>query len=334
MTSRHSLRRTCALVVTAAAVLLLGTTSSAFGQVAGQTGRDAPRLLTAPSPEAGWHGKPIRRPLPRRSVARAATTAAGARLALGDGYGSPRGSQAVRALQRVLLGLGYTSGRADGMFGPRTQASLAWFQIKHGLTPTGVADATTLQVVRRRDGARTGRPIADPGRRTPAQAQRSATTTAAAQHPATTTGAPARPGSGGLGLLPLVLLLATGAALLSLLTTLAWRRTRRGDLAPRTRARVSAGVRSLWAAARSRRRHAAPAPDAAGATGHPAGRDAPELHPDAAVAANGHAPVPSVALDRLGTHEPPRVANGRLDHMARSLAGAGPIASARRRFLR
>jgi DNA invertase Pin-like site-specific DNA recombinase len=62
----------------------------------------------------------------------------------------------VRRLQRMLLGLGYACGRADGWFGPRTQASVQWFQIKHGLSATGVADAETLRILRFRDGLAAG----------------------------------------------------------------------------------------------------------------------------------------------------------------------------------
>ena len=114
-------------------------------------------------PAAGWHGQPIRRALPRRGMALAATSPAALELSLGGGYGRSGGSGAVRELQRVLLGLGYAAGPADGLFGPRTQAALAWFQIKHGVPPTGIADATTLRIVGRRDRARSGDPR--PGRR-------------------------------------------------------------------------------------------------------------------------------------------------------------------------
>jgi peptidoglycan hydrolase-like protein with peptidoglycan-binding domain len=58
----------------------------------------------------------------------------------------------VRRLQRMLRGLGYECGPADGWFGPRTEASVQWFQIKHGLSATGVADADTLRILRFGDG--------------------------------------------------------------------------------------------------------------------------------------------------------------------------------------
>ena len=62
----------------------------------------------------------------------------------------------MRRLQRMLLGLGYECGRADGRFGPRTEASVQWFQTKHGLSATGVADAKTLRILRSRDGLAAG----------------------------------------------------------------------------------------------------------------------------------------------------------------------------------
>ncbi|MFK8014206.1 MAG: peptidoglycan-binding protein [Gammaproteobacteria bacterium] len=57
-----------------------------------------------------------------------------------------RGSSGVEvtALQSSLSQLGYAPGAADGQFGPRTEQALETFQTDLGLTPTGVADATTL----------------------------------------------------------------------------------------------------------------------------------------------------------------------------------------------
>jgi hypothetical protein len=351
LTSRHSLRWTCALVVTAAAALVSGVMSPTLAHAASPAGDGSAPLLTAPLSAAGWHGQPIRRPLPRREVARAAASSAGAALSLGSGYAGSDEAGAVRALQRVLLGLGYASGAADGRFGPRTQAAVAWFQIKHGLRPTGVADVPTLQAVRARDRVRSGRPT-----RVSAPAQRPA----AAAGPAT----PSRPaastgGSDGMGTLPLVLLLAAGAALVALLSTLAVRRMRRAELAPRARAQAAARARSSSAMARraSAKLKATAAavipswPRATSASGpsaigYASGRDAAELERDAAaiehacsergwtlasvlredssVAANGHStPALSIALNRLASGEASRLVTGRLDHLGRPLANLG-----------
>jgi peptidoglycan hydrolase-like protein with peptidoglycan-binding domain len=90
-------------------------------------------------------------------TAAAAPIAGSASPALAQAGGARAdGSAPVRRLQRMLLGLGYECGPADGWFGPRTEASVQWFQIKHGLSATGVADAKTLRILRSRDGLAAG----------------------------------------------------------------------------------------------------------------------------------------------------------------------------------
>jgi peptidoglycan hydrolase-like protein with peptidoglycan-binding domain len=106
-----------------------------------------PALAAPPLPAAGWHGRPIRNPL-GRGKAEASARADRARpahpLRLGAGYRIADGSQPVRRVQRMLRRLGYESGVVDGRFGPRTKASVQWFQMKHGLEPSGVVEAATL----------------------------------------------------------------------------------------------------------------------------------------------------------------------------------------------
>jgi hypothetical protein len=243
MASKRCLRWTCALVVTAAAAFILATTSSAHAQ-AQATGSSA-NLGAKPLPAAGWHGAAIRRPLPARDrVGTATSTASNRAMSLGAGFGRAAGSPEVRALQRILRSLGYACGPVDGLFGSRTQASLQWFQIKHGLRPTGSADAETLRILHLRDRAgapREARPRADapafsqaPTR--PADAPRA--------HPAATPTqrAPApQDGGQGLGAVAIALLLAAAVALLSLLVTVWWRRswrTRASDAAARLARRL------------------------------------------------------------------------------------------------
>src|SRR5512132_1346298 len=155
----RSLRWTCALVVTAAAAFILASPSSAHAQA------QSPSLQAKPLPAAGWHGAPIQRPLPAREPFATTRTRAGDRsMSLGAGFGRAAGSPEVRALQRILRSLGYACGPADGLFGRRTRASLQWFQIKHGLPPTGSADAETLRILHLRARARApqaARPRAD-----------------------------------------------------------------------------------------------------------------------------------------------------------------------------
>jgi Putative peptidoglycan binding domain len=275
MASKRCPRWTCALVVTAAAPFILATPSSAHAQA--QATSSSPSLQAKPLPTAGWHGAPIQRPLPVRD--RVATTATRARhraLSLGAGFGRPAGSPAVRALQRILRSLGYACGPVDGLFGARTQASLQWFQIKHGLRPTGSADAETLRVLHVRDragapreaGPRADAPASSKAPTRPASAPRAhpartpshgAPANAPRAHPAATPShvapAPQRGGQG-LGAVPIALLLAAAIALLSLLLTVGWRRSWRSH-ASHGAARLARGLRS--APALLRRRKAAPA---------------------------------------------------------------------------
>jgi peptidoglycan hydrolase-like protein with peptidoglycan-binding domain len=255
MASTHCLRWTCALVVTAAAAFILATASSAHAQA--QATGSSPSLQAKPLPAAGWHGAPIQRPLRTRDrVATATTRASGHAMSLGAGFGRAAGSPQVRALQRILQSLGYACGPVDGLFGTRTQASLQWFQIKHGLRPTGSADAETLRILHLRHrtgppqeaGPRTEAPASSQAPTRPADARRPhpaatpshaprphpaatpshAPANAPRPHPAATPshGAPApQRGGQGLGAVPIALLLAAAVALLSLLLTVGWRRS-------------------------------------------------------------------------------------------------------------
>jgi hypothetical protein len=250
----RSLRWTCALVVTAAAAFILATPSSAHAQA------QSPSPQAKPLPAAGWHGAPIERPLPARDPVAPTRTRAGNRsMSLGAGFGRAAGSPEVRALQRILRSLGYACGPADGLFGPRTQASLQWFQIKHGLRPTGSADAETLRILHLRDRARApqeARPRA--GAPASSQAPSHAPATAPRPHPAATPshGAPApQHGGQGLGAVPIALLLAAAVAVLSLLLTVGWRRSWRTHASDAT-ARLARRLRS--APALLRRTKAAP----------------------------------------------------------------------------
>ena len=120
----------------------------------GEPGASA-RLL---SPSAGWHGRPIRHPhrhpVPTASADRRPRGWDAGPVALGAGTHDPSGSRRVREVQRRLRSLGYRPGPIDGIFGVRTRAAVAWFQIKHGFPVDGHA---TLAVVRHlRDRTRGG----------------------------------------------------------------------------------------------------------------------------------------------------------------------------------
>jgi hypothetical protein len=277
MASTRSLRWTCALVVTAAAVFILVTTSSAHAQA--RAAGSSPSLQANPLPAAGWHGAAIQRPLPARDLGDATTTASGQAMSVGAGFGQVSGSPDVRALQRILRSLGYACGPVDGLFGTRTRASLQWFQIKHGLRPTGSADAQTLRILHVRDRAGAPREARPPGdvaassrapvrpasvpQTRPSAPPSHAPANAGPAHPARTPSrgatAPHR-GSPGLGAVPIALLLAAIVALLSLLLTVGWRRswrTRVSDAGARFARRLRAAPALL--------RHTKAAPASSGA---------------------------------------------------------------------
>ena len=137
----------------------------------------------------------------------------------GDGYGRPGGSPPVRTVQAMLAALGYRIGPVDGVFGPRTRASVEWFQIKHALRPSSVVDLATLTelslrssgtAVERRRAARPSAPAFSPAPARPT-----------APRPANSS----RRGVRGTGQLPLALVVLVAILIaLALLATLASRR--------------------------------------------------------------------------------------------------------------
>jgi peptidoglycan hydrolase-like protein with peptidoglycan-binding domain len=66
----------------------------------------------------------------------------------GAGYRSPGDAARVLEVQRMLSSLRYERGPLDGLFGPRTQAAVQWFQANRGLRPTGIVDQATLRRLR------------------------------------------------------------------------------------------------------------------------------------------------------------------------------------------
>ncbi|HBW36589.1 spore cortex-lytic enzyme [Desulfosporosinus sp. BICA1-9] len=76
--------------------------------------------------------------------------------ALGDrllGRGS-KGSEVIE-LQKKLIQLGYTLGKADGKFGSKTEAAVRRFQKEHGLRVDGLAGTQTIKELKRLTGQST-----------------------------------------------------------------------------------------------------------------------------------------------------------------------------------
>lgn len=138
-----------------------------------------PTSTTAPLAAASWGGRAIRAPHVHRALKVAQADAAwpAGPVDRGTGYSRPDGSSRVREVQRALSRLGYRPGPVDGRFGPRTEAAVRWFQIKHGLEADGVVGPATHGHLRARLDDRT-----DQGRD-----GRSTTPARAADPPATVT---------------------------------------------------------------------------------------------------------------------------------------------------
>jgi peptidoglycan hydrolase-like protein with peptidoglycan-binding domain len=319
----HSRRWAGTLVVTAVAALIAGSASSALAQAGGARPASTPTVEAKPLPSAGWQGRPIRRPYKAHTPsAPTAQPPGGAALRLGAGYDRANGSAEVRSLQRMLRGVGYTCGPTDGRLGPRTRGSVQWFQIKHGLSATGVADTETVRILRFRDG-----PAAGTDRRAAAHSSGIASPPAWPRADASPTQYDERhngPGVVGQVLLALTLALAlTGLALLA--------------RAARTR-RVARGPKPAPAPAG---RRLAGSSHGLTAIGYARGRDAAEFKCHKAVieracAQRGWTLASLVrdshptkagahrrsglayALEQLANGDPSRLVTGRLDHLAHS----------------
>lgn len=123
------------------------------GSAAASTAYSAASAQPRPIAWTGWNGRPIRhphKPVDTKALASVSYPVgwrAGA-VDYGTGYHNLAGSRRVRQVQRRLTRLGYHTGPIDGLYGPLTRSAVQWFQIKHGLRPTGVVAATTLAVLR------------------------------------------------------------------------------------------------------------------------------------------------------------------------------------------
>jgi DNA invertase Pin-like site-specific DNA recombinase/peptidoglycan hydrolase-like protein with peptidoglycan-binding domain len=141
--------RPAVLLLAATIALALALAESAAASTAYRAESAQPR----PIPWTGWSGQPIqrpRKPVEEALLSKAAFPAgwsAGA-VRYGTGYHRLGASERVREVQRRLTRLGYHTGPVDGLYGPLTRSAVQWFQIKHGLRPTGVVAAATLVALR------------------------------------------------------------------------------------------------------------------------------------------------------------------------------------------
>jgi hypothetical protein len=203
------LTRVCLAALAALAIGLVPVTpAAAHGSHAGA---DDPLLI----PSASWHGRPIQNPHRHEAVRSPAVEAprgwSAGSVSFGAGYHRPGGSDRVRELQKRLRRLGYRPGPVDGLFGPRTRAAVAWFQVKHGLPLHGRATFVTVRHLRAATrGGEPARSVAAgaggrrPPRRAPPSATPPRTNTTRADRVAADDG-----GSSPAGYVPLLLLLAS-----------------------------------------------------------------------------------------------------------------------------
>ena len=71
--------------------------------------------------------------------------AAADRVSIGDGKQSVAlYRETVRSMQERLIELGFLKGKADGVFGPGSEAAVEKFQKAASLTPTGIPDTRTM----------------------------------------------------------------------------------------------------------------------------------------------------------------------------------------------
>ena len=79
----------------------------------------------------------------------------------------------VRAMQQALIDLGYLDGKADGVFGNKTEKAVRRFQYKNGMTADGLAGRKTLSALASAKGGNSA-PAGEAVTAAPAQAQASA----------------------------------------------------------------------------------------------------------------------------------------------------------------
>ena len=149
----------------------------------------------------------------------------------GAGATDPTGSSAVKALQRRLKHSGFSSGAADGRYGPRTMAAVKRFQHARHLAASGIASAATLRAL----ANSTHRPPAPPPKhQAPAKPKAKHNPAPVKPQPAPTNPAPApaQPALHKPSSFPWTILLLLGALAAGGLAILAWRGRKPGPSVP------------------------------------------------------------------------------------------------------
>lgn len=115
------------------------------GKADGSFGAATEAAVTAFQKRSGLWNDGIAGPDTLRALyASSAKKANAAAASIGETLKEGSEGDAVRALQKKLIALGYLKGSADGSFGPSTKAAVTAFQEKNGLTADGKAGTDTL----------------------------------------------------------------------------------------------------------------------------------------------------------------------------------------------
>ena len=132
-------------VATVVMLMLALCPAVALGKVGKGHHRESAGSTTQASRTDGATHSKSHNPGPPRAARPAGHAGNSARglLALGSGYSAPRGSKAVKLLQRRLVTAGFPPGPIDGRYGLLTEHAVIGFQATHGLRVDGIAGPVT-----------------------------------------------------------------------------------------------------------------------------------------------------------------------------------------------
>ena len=126
------------LLISASLIAVLATPATTLAHA--KTGARTKTVVAHTSQQTNRHtGRHTDRHIDRRGVV----------LAFGAGYAAAHGSVRVRALQRELTAAGFSPGRVDGRYGPRTEQAVRRYQTASGLIVDGIAGPITQATISR-----------------------------------------------------------------------------------------------------------------------------------------------------------------------------------------